>query len=167
MPDSRMMSVHLEPAPDRRDAFRAARDRVRHACGDCTLAGDLPVLLSNNRSHIEDTIEGPPGIGLTFWVRDGSKHYPLSIGVNSIGRMDDNQVVLRDDHVSRRHCAIIIHRDGRAELHDVASKNGTILNGRKIEAPTRLHHGDQITLCTRGLVFLTGDPQHDAPRRGE
>jgi pSer/pThr/pTyr-binding forkhead associated (FHA) protein len=41
----------------------------------------------------------------------------------------------------------------RCELHDVASKNGTLLNGKKIPGPSRLQSGDQITLCGRRLTF--------------
>jgi pSer/pThr/pTyr-binding forkhead associated (FHA) protein len=65
----------------------------------------------------------------------------------------DNDVVIRDECVSRRHCAVVIHHDMRVELHDVASKNGTILNGKKIPGPTKIQSGDQITLCGRRLTF--------------
>ena len=41
----------------------------------------------------------------------------------------------------------------RVELHDVASKNGTLLNGKKIPGPTKMQSGDQITLCGRRLTF--------------
>jgi pSer/pThr/pTyr-binding forkhead associated (FHA) protein len=91
-----------------------------------------------------------------YFLRDGEHLHTLQVGVNSIGRLQDNNVVILDEHVSRRHCAIVIHRDGRAEVHDVASKNGTILNGKKIAGPTRIHPGDQITMCSRSIVFLAG-----------
>jgi pSer/pThr/pTyr-binding forkhead associated (FHA) protein len=89
----------------------------------------------------------------TFYLKDGVNIYPLHLGMNSIGRLPDNDVVVRDECVSRRHCAIVIHSDLRCELHDVASKNGTLHNGKKIPAPTRLQSGDQITLCNRRLTF--------------
>jgi pSer/pThr/pTyr-binding forkhead associated (FHA) protein len=41
----------------------------------------------------------------------------------------------------------------------VASKNGTLVNGHKINGPTRLKPGDRITLCSRQLVFLIRDPR--------
>lgn len=154
MADSQLLSVHLEVEP-RRDAFRHARSALQAACGDCTLAGDLAVLRDDDPGD-GPTMEGPAALNRTYWLRDGDKLHPLSVGINSIGRLPDNSVVLRDEHVSRRHCAIVVHRDGRAEIHDVASKNGTVVNGRKIACPTRLHTGDQLTLCTRSLVFLTG-----------
>ena len=101
---------------------------------------------------------------ITFaWLQDGDHVHQLSVGVNSVGRLPDNQVVLRDEHVSRRHCAIVVHRDGRCEVHDVASKNGTLVNGRKIASPTMLRPGDTLLLCTRKLTFLAG-PQGAEPK---
>jgi len=97
----------------------------------------------------------PPGFAnrFTFYLKDGANVYPLHLGLNSVGRLPDNDVVIRDECVSRRHCAVVIHHDMRVELHDVASKNGTLLNGKKIPGPTRIQSGDQIILCGRRLTF--------------
>jgi pSer/pThr/pTyr-binding forkhead associated (FHA) protein len=106
------------------------------------------------------TIAVPPGAGgvgatgrFAFYLKDGVNVYPLHLGMNSVGRLPDNDVVIRDECVSRRHCAVVIHHDLRCELHDVASKNGTLLNGKKIPNPTKIQSGDQITLCNRRLTF--------------
>ncbi|HVL14376.1 MAG TPA: FHA domain-containing protein [Gemmata sp.] len=167
MSDPRMHSLHLEGQP-RRDLFRAARQALHAACGAQTLAGD-PRMLADDEQLNASTIALPPG-GLphgslgrfTFYLKDGVNVYPLHAGLNSVGRLPDNDVVIRDECVSRRHCAVVIHHDLRCELHDVASKNGTLLNGNKIPGPTRLQSGDQITLCGRRLTFhiaeLPADP---------
>ena len=148
-----LVSLHLGDAP-RRELYRAARAVVRAGCGDLTLAGDACLVA-------DDPGDGPTamavgGPGRTLWLRDGDALHKLSVGVNSVGRLPDNAVVVRDEHVSRRHCAVVVHRDGRAEVHDVASKNGTVVNGRKIHGPTRLGHGDELHLCGRRLVFVAG-----------
>jgi pSer/pThr/pTyr-binding forkhead associated (FHA) protein len=39
-------------------------------------------------------------------------------------------------------------------VHDVASKNGTFLNGSKLPGPMPLKSGDEIRLCDRKLVFI-------------
>ena len=159
MSDPRFLSVHLEGLP-RRDAFRAARERLRDGCGMLTLAGDLAFLDELPSPRDLDgqtaTLVVPSGM---FWVQDGESLHPLTAGVNSVGRLPDNSVVIRDECVSRRHCAIVIHRNGSCEIHDVASKNGTLVNGHKISGPTRLKPGDRITLCNRQLVFLIRDGQ--------
>lgn len=158
MSDPRFHSLHLE-GQSRRDSFRAARQILQEACGSRTIAGDPPAHLDDARLHAS-TLALPPG-GLanplisrfTCYLKDGTNVYPLHIGMNSVGRLPDNDVVVRDECVSRRHCAVVIHSDLRCELHDVASKNGTILNGKKIPGPTRIQSGDQITLCNRRLTF--------------
>jgi pSer/pThr/pTyr-binding forkhead associated (FHA) protein len=87
---------------------------------------------------------------------DRESVYPLKIGLNTVGRLSDNDVVLEDPYVSRRHCAVVIHAaNGTCELHDVASKNGTYLNGNRLSGPTPLVSGDEIRLCDRQLVFIT------------
>ncbi len=160
MTDARLHSLHLEGLP-RRDEFRAARDRLQAACGNYTLAGDLG-MLAHGEPGDGPTVSSPPGLAQSYWLQDGDHLHALSSGVNSVGRLPDNTVVLKDEHVSRRHCAIVIHRDGRCELHDIASKNGTVLNGHKITGPTRLKPGDQIVLCARKLTFLAGNPSPPA-----
>ena len=166
MSDPRLHSMHLEGQP-RRDQFRAARQAIQAACGSQTLAGDIRLLDEDERLHaptLDGSPEGrAPSIAgrFTFYLKDGVNVYPLHAGLNSIGRLPDNDVVIRDECVSRRHCAVVIHHDLRVELHDVASKNGTLLNGKKIPGPTRLQSGDQITLCGRRLTFHiaeTGEP---------
>lgn len=157
MSDPRLLSMHLDGLP-RRDEFRAARQAIQAACGDQTLAGDLRLLASGE--HIDvPTIAAPPARPtkptgrFAFYIKDGTNVYPLHLGLNSVGRLPDNDVVIRDECVSRRHCAVVVHHDLRCEIHDVASKNGTVLNGRKIPGPTRLQSGDQIVLCGRRLTF--------------
>ena len=155
MSDPRLHSLHLEGQP-RRDLFRAARQAIQAACGSQTLAGDLR-MLADDEALNASTVAAPPGGGslgqFTFYLKDGGNVYPLHAGLNSVGRLPDNDVVIRDECVSRRHCAVVIHHDLRCELHDVASKNGTLLNGKKIPGPTKLQSGDQITLCGRRLTF--------------
>ena len=78
----------------------------------------------------------------------------LHIGVNPVGRLPDNSVVISDAHVSRRHCAIVVHASKKCEVHDMASKNGTFVNGAKISGPTLLKPGDEIGLGEYRLTFL-------------
>jgi hypothetical protein len=158
MSDPRLHSLHLEGQP-RREQFRAARQAIQATCGNLTLAGDLRMLVDEDHL-IAPTIAAPPPGSLpatsgrfAFYLKDGVNVYPLHLGLNSVGRLPDNDVVIRDECVSRRHCAVVIHHDNKCELHDVASKNGTLLNGKKIPIPTKIQSGDQITLCNRRLTF--------------
>jgi hypothetical protein len=161
------MSLHLEGQP-RREQFRAARDAIHAACGTHTLAGDVRILDDDARlvaSTIAPPAGGfPPAIGgkFTFYLKDGSNVYPLHFGKNYVGRLPDNDVVIRDECVSRRHCTVLIHTDLRCEIVEMASKNGTVVNGKKIDGPTKLQSGDQIVLCNRRLTFHVTDGPESA-----
>ncbi len=162
MTDSQLQSLHLEGSPRRQD-YRVARDRLRDACGDLTLAGHVEDLPFGHPALAADaaTLAGCPATHFAYFLVEGVTEHPLSVGINTVGRLSSNTVPIPDEHVSRRHCAIVIHQDGRVELHDVASKNGTLLNGHRIPAPTPLKAGDVITLCTRRVTVVarpTSDP---------
>jgi pSer/pThr/pTyr-binding forkhead associated (FHA) protein len=102
-------------------------------------------------------------VAAKFVLMDRDYVYPLKVGLNTIGRMPDNDVVLEDAYVSRRHCAVLVHAGDQCELHDVASKNGTFLNGHKISGPTRLKSGDEIRMCNKLLVFVARVPEPGSP----
>lgn len=156
MSDPRFQSIHLEGHQSRREQFRLARRALEDQLGHQTIAGDLG-LLSEGNAGDGPTLAQPTGLSHAYWLSDGTHTHQLSVGVNSVGRLPDNQVVIRDEHISRRHFAIVIHSDGRCEIHDIASKNGTVLNGSKINGPTKLTNGDEITICTRRMKFVAGD----------
>lgn len=65
----------------------------------------------------------------------------------SIGREDDNDVVLPDRRVSRQHA--VIEREGdRYYIRDCGSKNGTFVNGDLLQVPVPLKDGDAIQIAT-------------------
>jgi pSer/pThr/pTyr-binding forkhead associated (FHA) protein len=94
-----------------------------------------------------------------YWLTDQEGIYPLKTGVNTIGRSADSDVVIQWPYVSRRHCTIVVHVG--CELHDFASKNGTYVNGLKVNGSTHLVSGDEIWICRRRLVFLSNDRNTD------
>jgi hypothetical protein len=153
MADSRFQSIHLE-GQSRRDLFRQARAKLEDCCGMMTMAGDLRQLSVDAPGADATKALPAPNPNAVYCLKDGDKTYRLAVGVNSVGRLPDNAVVLADDHVSRRHCAVIVHSDGRCELHDIASKNGTLLNGKRLAGPTPMRTGDQITLCGKLLELI-------------
>jgi pSer/pThr/pTyr-binding forkhead associated (FHA) protein len=83
--------------------------------------------------------------------RDGLGH-PLRPAVTTIGRSSTNDIVVPGDQVSRRHAEV--RRVGDAYmLHDLGSRNGTLLNGRRVQDPQHLRHGDVIVLPGLTLLF--------------
>lgn len=62
----------------------------------------------------------------------------------TVGRGGGCQIVLADDtFVSQVH-ARLFERDGRTYVEDLGSRNGTYVNGLRIDAATRLRRGDRI-----------------------
>ncbi len=63
-----------------------------------------------------------------------------------VGRSDDNDLVLTGDaSASQQHARIEVVA-GQAVIHDLASSNGTWVNGKRIAAPILLKHGDKVLL---------------------
>jgi hypothetical protein len=146
MGDPRLNSIHLEDP--RRHEFRRAREALLGARGDCTRLAD-----AGSKTAVQ-ALEGCIPASCDCVVMDREQVYPLKVGLNTIGRLPDNDVVLADPYVSRRHCAILVHASKGFELHDVASKNGTFLNGRRLTGPTPIVSGDEIRMCDRHLIFV-------------
>src|SRR5438093_6481073 len=119
MADPRLNSVHLEMP--RRQEYRRAREAVLGARGFETIAVEqkdsgirLPTAIAHENGH------GAPPIQL--WLADRDYIYPLHIGLNTVGRAPENDVVVHDCYISRRHCAILVHASSKVELFDTASK---------------------------------------------
>jgi pSer/pThr/pTyr-binding forkhead associated (FHA) protein len=152
MTDPRLNSIHLE-APPRRQQFRRARELLLNARGSYTIAAEKGDFPSGPTAEIAEPSVGEP-VAFQFVLMDKDYVFPLRVGINTIGRMPDNDVVLEDPGISRRHCAILVHAHDQCEIYDTASKNGTYLNGRRLTDPVPLSSGDEIRLCGRQLTFL-------------
>jgi pSer/pThr/pTyr-binding forkhead associated (FHA) protein len=155
MGDPCLNSIHLE-AP-RRQQFRLAREALLNARGGHTIAAQSQQELADLTGHMPGNVKADPALaatGVRFWLIDSEGAYPLHVGINAVGRSADCDVVVQDAFVSRRHCAVLVHATCGCELHDIASKNGTFLNGVKLTGPTHLHSGDEIRMCGRQFVFL-------------
>ncbi len=58
--------------------------------------------------------------------------YPLKPGTNQLGSLADNEIVLLANGVSRLHARLSVV-DGKLEVEDLASKNGTFVAGRRVD----------------------------------
>jgi len=70
----------------------------------------------------------------------------------SIGRAQGNDVTIADPSCSSRH-AYIERAGGGFVIRDAGSKNGTFVNGRRIECPAVLSQGDEIALGSATVTF--------------
>jgi pSer/pThr/pTyr-binding forkhead associated (FHA) protein len=63
-----------------------------------------------------------------------------------LGRDADCQLVLADARVSRHHARFEVAADGRVTLRNLASRNGTWVDGRRIEDAVALVGGEEIAV---------------------
>src|SRR5271167_1211864 len=62
----------------------------------------------------------------------------------SVGRLEAD-VVVDDQELSRKH-AVFRVVDGALEVEDLGSTNGTFVEGRRIEGPTRVENGARVKI---------------------
>jgi DNA-binding CsgD family transcriptional regulator len=79
------------------------------------------------------------------WVLCCGRHEHVLVPSTIVGRGADADIQLDDESVSRRH-ARLSYVEGSFEIEDLASKNGTRVNGAQVVAPVRLSAGDHVGL---------------------
>lgn len=75
----------------------------------------------------------------------------------TLGRAEDNGLVIDDKFCSQHHAMIFSH-EGQRFLRDRNSTNGTYHNGQRITADALLREGDRIALGTVVLIYRTKPP---------
>lgn len=110
----------------------------------------------------EESSETPVGvakkIGIksqTGWLIPKSDEpktgFPISKDSVYVGRNPSSDILLNDDSVSRKH-ANITHTDGIYTIFDLNSKNGSFVNGQRIQKHI-LQDGDIITMGNLSFIF--------------
>lgn len=83
-------------------------------------------------------------------IRNRVVNIPLDAEL-AIGKLPDNDLPIVELGISRRHAKIRPERGGYM-LYDLASSNGTFVNGKRI-TKTALRNGDVIKIGPESLVF--------------
>lgn len=81
-----------------------------------------------------------------------SRRIGLPEGETVLGRSVEAGARIDASSVSRFHARVVV-AGGRAMVEDLASKNGTFVADRRIDAPTPLSDGDELRLGRVRLVF--------------
>jgi hypothetical protein len=90
---------------------------------------------------------------------DRGKRFELTLPETHIGRGADQNVVLSDIAVSRRHVTVLFE-GGRYRVRDLGSGNGTLVNGQRVDLHV-LVDGDHIEIGQTVMRF-----EHAASRAG-
>lgn len=80
-----------------------------------------------------------------------------------VGRLETCDLPMPLSSVSREHCEFLIE-DGALRLKDLGSRNGTFVNGERVEGTVEIQPGDRVAI---GPVVFTaqidGEPEHIEP----
>jgi pSer/pThr/pTyr-binding forkhead associated (FHA) protein len=102
-------------------------------------------------------------VNLVLFKKDGSqKTFSVPSNITVIGRRHDSDLCIPLMPVSRRHCQLSYNNEA-LKIRDLGSRNGTLLNGKRIDEAT-LKAGDYITVGPLTfLVQLDGQPAQIVP----
>jgi len=97
---------------------------------------------------------------LPFKLQSEDGDHPLMQGPNIIGRTIDADLCIDRTEVSRCHARILV-QGTTATIEDLGSKNGTYVNGERLDGPTLLTNGDEIWIgrsVARLRFLVEGEP---------
>ena len=86
----------------------------------------------------------------------------LPEGEVTLGRDPTNGLPIVDPSVSRKHCLLRREEDGRFQVRDLESRNGTVVNGVAVKEQW-LHHGDEIAVGDSVFLFLLQEEDRATP----
>lgn len=102
--------------------------------------------------------EAPADVEESARLLIDGQELPLSLARTRLGRYPNNDVVIENTTVSAYHAEIIRRPDGRHEIVDRESRNGTRVNGALVRSQV-LKDGDLITLGGATLHYLRSPMQ--------
>lgn len=116
----------------------------------------------------QNTVTGQLGPYVVLQTESGSRQLSLA-GNNcwTVGRSDDNNLVLPDRWISRNHAMIQVMETGEFYLIDLGSRNGSFVNGRRVSVPVTLSDGDMLTFGQTELQFHCPIIRSSAPSEEE
>ncbi len=146
MGDPRLNVSHL--GATRHELYDAAVNELLDNRGQATAVADplaRPPRLPRATRHWQTP--RPGGTYTLVHLADG-RRYQLRMGINTIGRFTENDIVLDVRSLSRRHCAIVVHATGGCEVYDTASRNHTVVNHQVV---------DRSPLLPGDVLYLVGE----------
>ncbi|MGY8770509.1 MAG: FHA domain-containing protein [Pirellulales bacterium] len=81
------------------------------------------------------------------------KEFKIPVDYFLIGRGDDCHLKPKSDMISRRHCALKVE-DTVLKLEEFGSKNGTFVNGERVDGSMDLKMGDEIKIGPLEFLVL-------------
>ena len=111
---------------------------------------------ASDPDHPQRSGDSPNNIATTMLkiLLPGKTAGEIPPGAITIGRANDNDIVIPEVLASRHHAALI-HTPAGTEIRDNRSINGTFVNGARVDSAL-LHDGDVVTIGNIDLDFADG-----------
>lgn len=93
----------------------------------------------------------------TIRLRTGSREFTLRNGENIVGRDSTAHVRLLGDGISRRHARITVDGE-RLTIEDLGSKNGTYVDGKRVDGSFELQSGNEIRVSNELMTVFVASP---------
>ncbi len=102
-----------------------------------------------------------------WWLYGSQAGSAHKVGAEvTVGRGENCDLLLLDDHVSRNHA--LIRQDSQVVwLQDLDSANGTYVNGERLAGGCRLYHGDQVAFDTLQFQLVGKGAELTPVRQGD
>ena len=152
-----MLQLLLEAGAESGTNFQAS-PRIKISIDEALVPGKFEIAPHFGLQEIAETStlavdpnDGMPVPEYAFLIVSGNQVYPLTEQVLNLGRRPDNNIVIDDPSVSRKH-AQIRSINNRYVIFDLDSTGGTFVNKVRVDQAT-LFPGDVVTLAAVDLVY--------------
>ena len=143
--DSRTVTPDEVPAPS---SIVGAVGSVPLPPGNLAAVEETPEEKTGAMWVASTSLDSPPAV-LTL---PGGQRIELHEGHYVLGRHLENDIVLNDTNVSRKHAEFVCAA-GEVMVRDLGSTNGTKVNGVAVGGEQLLQHGDVINFGTAQVTF--------------
>ncbi|MEV0927345.1 FHA domain-containing protein [Streptomyces spongiicola] len=146
-----------------------ARQQAQQAQRRRPSAAEVPHQQGPRGHQAREAPSGPAGAPPAHGDRSPTTFHQLSLGrVVRIGRALENDLVVSDLQVSRHHAEFHVTPDGRFEIRDLGSHNGTYVNGQPLAKSGTALIGPNDTVGVGHSTFrLVGDRLEEFVDTGE
>ena len=130
---------------------------IRKALGDDSKSPESVVTVPRRgyrfAAAVEDLDGSPaPDEYVRWWLTWKDKTLPLREGENWVGRHPACSIWINAASVSRNHARILVGSE-RVVVEDRGSRNGTFVDGKRIEGPHVLVDGSTVTFGSESVTF--------------
>jgi Protein of unknown function (DUF3662)/FHA domain len=130
-----------------------AREEGYHFMGPVSVRLSAESTMKNGRFNVTSSLkQGAGGSSMASIVLPSGQRISLNQGTVTVGRLPECTISINDSNISRKH-AEMRQTGGEYVVADLASTNGTLVNGIRITGQQRLNEGDIISFGSTHVRF--------------